>query len=531
MAVKPFTDDDFMLPDLEVHDGTDFETEQENRRMMRRISLLKSNISREKKLYTGLDTLAKVPLESFNRRRGISDRPETLRRLRGEREADVELKLVQHAIARKPGDLHEKVVLLNQLVTGTYEGDPDDLKDSTMDHPKLGSVEEKLEDIRQENTEHWCAKHGKSMNEKYTNKEKRMLRKWFQQLDYDGSGEVNVEELQDPMLSSGILKTREQVVRVLANVDKNNTMGIDFEEFLLALSANKLADQSKLKHLQEMSADPVFDIETLLTADRRAKLILSICRESEQRQVEIDALYKRYDRPKLTLRDYDQFSMDLERLEAEHARNQYLHMKYIYALDGVIQDKHNFFVALMQQKDQQWQESLRRLNRSDFYKSISSIREKAPSRQAAFRALKEVMPDAQKESDEPGLGTRMGIAALNFSGEGSVMSSGSHAMGNSGSVASIGSNYLDAMRSVASAAETVESYRQNPYSLYAPVNPVQSQINRRQRQQQQGGSYVSGNSSVRSGSVTSYTQQSTTSSRSHHSSTKNGRLPPVAPRR
>ncbi|KAJ1415200.1 hypothetical protein B484DRAFT_334972, partial [Ochromonadaceae sp. CCMP2298] len=111
-----------------------------------------------------------------------------------------------------------------------------------------------MEDLRQETTEQWCALRGKQMMEKHTNKDKRMLRKWFQQLDYDGSGEVNVEELQDPMLSSGILKTREQVVRVLANVDRNNTMGIDFEEFLVALSANKLADQSKLKKLQEMSA-------------------------------------------------------------------------------------------------------------------------------------------------------------------------------------------------------------------------------------------------------------------------------------
>lgn len=42
------------------------------------------------------------------------------------------------------------------------------------------------------------------------------------------------------MLSAGILRSREQVVRVLANVDRNNTMGIDFEEFLLAISGECL---------------------------------------------------------------------------------------------------------------------------------------------------------------------------------------------------------------------------------------------------------------------------------------------------
>jgi hypothetical protein len=64
-------------------------------------------------------------------------------------------------------------------------------------------------------------------------------------LDFDGSGEVNVDELQDPLLSTGILKTRhvafchmistitsqcnaihrEQVIRVVSNSDKNGTMG------------------------------------------------------------------------------------------------------------------------------------------------------------------------------------------------------------------------------------------------------------------------------------------------------------------
>ena len=37
------------------------------------------------------------------------------------------------------------------------------------------------------------------------------------------------------MLSLGILKTREQVIRLLSNIDKNQTNGIDFHEFLQAL--------------------------------------------------------------------------------------------------------------------------------------------------------------------------------------------------------------------------------------------------------------------------------------------------------
>jgi hypothetical protein len=89
-----------------------------------------------------------------------------------------------------------------------------------------------MADLKQEEIENWCRKHGKKYAQRYTNKDKRMLRHWFKELDTDGSGEVNVEELQDPLLSAGILKTRGQVVRVLSNVDKNGTM----------VSKNKLKD-------------------------------------------------------------------------------------------------------------------------------------------------------------------------------------------------------------------------------------------------------------------------------------------------
>jgi hypothetical protein len=178
-----------------------------------------------------------------------------------------------------------------------------------------------------------------------------MLRKWFKELDYDGSGEVNVEELQDPMLSSGILKTREQVVRVLANVDRNGTMGIDFEEFLVALSANKLADKSKLKRLQEMSAHPFFSVDTLITEERRKKLFKSIVKQSQLRQAEIDALYKKYEKPKLSRKERDGWVRELELLEEKQSRSIFLHLKYLHALDGVLEDKKEFYA--MQRADQQ----------------------------------------------------------------------------------------------------------------------------------------------------------------------------------
>jgi hypothetical protein len=80
---------------------------------------------------------------------------------------------------------------------------------------------------------------------------------------------------------------------VLANVDKNNTMGIDFEEFLLALNDNKIADERKLKRLQQMSCDPMgFSMDTQITAERRKTILNSVLVKCDKRQKEMDALMK-----------------------------------------------------------------------------------------------------------------------------------------------------------------------------------------------------------------------------------------------
>ena len=62
-----------------------------------------------------------------------------------------------------------------------------------------------IDDIRQERLEKWCLKHGKKPAVKFLLKDKLALRRWFYSLDTDGSGEVNTDELQHPLLSKGKL--------------------------------------------------------------------------------------------------------------------------------------------------------------------------------------------------------------------------------------------------------------------------------------------------------------------------------------
>lgn len=48
-------------------------------------------------------------------------------------------------------------------------------------------------------------------------------KKWFDLLDGDGSGEISVEDLQDPLLSMGLLESREEISRLIAAFDHDGS--------------------------------------------------------------------------------------------------------------------------------------------------------------------------------------------------------------------------------------------------------------------------------------------------------------------
>jgi hypothetical protein len=466
-----FLEEDFQLPDLEVNSTCNLENQLDEQRQRARINQLKSSINKEKSLLRAVDRLPRIPDSYFSKKKGVAARPERVVELRSSFGSKTELDVLKNSLCRNPGRVEETLEILEAIAEGTFEGDADEYAESTIDHPKLGSVEEKLEDLRQFSIEEWCARRGKVPNQKYTNSEKRMLRKWFRALDYDGSGEVNVEELQDPMLSSGILKTREQVVRVLANVDKNNTMGIDFEEFLLALGANKLADDSKLKKLQQMSSDPYFDADTLLTAERRNKLIKSVLRRCEERQATMDRLYRKYDKPKLTKKEREMFEIERERLEEEQSRSIYLHLKYIHALELVINDRKDFYDDQAAHIFEETDAKNRLTNNKDFYHHISDVRMKSTNREEAVNTLRALIP-----LDSPShLSSSYQPNQSKFSAPGSVTEEKSFM---SMATPSLGSSYLDCLKPIQK--NSVEEFRLNPYKIYAPYSPTIKKINKSQ---------------------------------------------------
>jgi len=60
---------------------------------------------------------------------------------------------------------------------------------------------------------------------------KRLLRRWFDELDDDGSGEISGDELLKPLLSAGVVTSAEEFDAMVAPFDVNGNGQLDFHEF------------------------------------------------------------------------------------------------------------------------------------------------------------------------------------------------------------------------------------------------------------------------------------------------------------
>ncbi|KAL3667510.1 hypothetical protein V7S43_007730 [Phytophthora oleae] len=78
----------------------------------------------------------------------------------------------------------------------------------------------------------WLDKHGRNSNLKATREQLALIRRWFDSLDADGSGEVGLDELEDPLVSVGLAGSRDDVQHLIEEVDVNGTGGVTFEAFL-----------------------------------------------------------------------------------------------------------------------------------------------------------------------------------------------------------------------------------------------------------------------------------------------------------
>ncbi len=93
----------------------------------------------------------------------------------------------------------------------------------------------------------WMAKHNMVDAEvRFTDDQRRELRKWFETLDTDGSGEISFVELAGPLLSTGIATTQREVRDIIDRHKSPISGGIDFEAFMSLLKPSKASQIRKL---------------------------------------------------------------------------------------------------------------------------------------------------------------------------------------------------------------------------------------------------------------------------------------------
>lgn len=94
-------------------------------------------------------------------------------------------------------------------------------------------------ELQDADMEKWLETTGRFPETQWRIKEKRALKLWFDRLDRDHSGEIDVEELADPLLSTGLAKSMSEVKSLIRRMDEDKSNGIGFPEFLAVMKSKK----------------------------------------------------------------------------------------------------------------------------------------------------------------------------------------------------------------------------------------------------------------------------------------------------
>ena len=65
-------------------------------------------------------------------------------------------------------------------------------------------------------------------------------------MDDDGSGEIDIQELENPLISMGIAESREDVIKIIESVTEEGEREINFTDFLSIINQSKNNEHSVL---------------------------------------------------------------------------------------------------------------------------------------------------------------------------------------------------------------------------------------------------------------------------------------------
>jgi hypothetical protein len=123
----------------------------------------------------------------------------------------------------------------------------------------------------------------------FTEAQLMKYRKWFNAMDTDSSGSVNVEELSSVLLSSGIMKYKYEVENMFRAADCDRSGEISFEEFVSGIGSTIAAGKLQLHRLDALVDETnILSAETMLSQARREILMEHIIHNTTQRTAEIE---------------------------------------------------------------------------------------------------------------------------------------------------------------------------------------------------------------------------------------------------
>ena len=85
----------------------------------------------------------------------------------------------------------------------------------------------------------WLISRGKSKYVEFHDDERKQLYECFNDLDDDGSAEIGVQELEDPLIALGLVDNRQQVQKIVNTVDSDGSGQIEFHEFLKIIKSGR----------------------------------------------------------------------------------------------------------------------------------------------------------------------------------------------------------------------------------------------------------------------------------------------------
>jgi len=225
-------------------------------------------------------------------------------------------------------------------------------------------------EIQEAQVEKWLESTGRFPQKRWKIEQKRTLKAWFERLDKDGSGEIDVEELADPLLSTGLAKTMSQVSNLVQLVDGDESSGIDFQEFLVVMKKDNVGNENqrssalkrparwsavldqhkftKKNKLQRAAKNPIaeftrrqhsdhMDLKSVLSRERRKLLLDATMRQADKREKAHEQINRwrsemRHMNGTLKFRKLKEISTLIQRLETDRVEKE----SFVDAMTGML---------------------------------------------------------------------------------------------------------------------------------------------------------------------------------------------------